>query len=79
MTDPRFVDRPLDPRLSEQQRLTLVRLMEECAEVQKAAAKILRFGLNGYHPDDASFSNIEMLNEEWHDLLNAMDRFRAAP
>jgi hypothetical protein len=41
MTDPRFVDRPLDPSLSEQQRLTLVRLMEECAEVQKAAAKII--------------------------------------
>ena len=39
----------------------LVILMEECAEVQKEAAKALRFGL---HPD-----NVLRLNNELNDLV----------
>ena len=32
----------------------LVILGEECAEVQQLVAKILRFGLDSYHPEDES-------------------------
>lgn len=32
----------------------LVNIAEECAEIQEAVAKALRFGLKNHHPDDAS-------------------------
>jgi phosphoribosyl-ATP pyrophosphohydrolase len=45
MADPRY-DRPeLSPSLTERQKVVLVRIMEEAAEVQQAAAKTLRWGL----------------------------------
>lgn len=42
----------------------LVSLMEECAEIQQAAAKALRFGLNDHHPERPEATNeLELLTE----------------
>lgn len=47
----------------------LVCLMEECAEIQKEASKILRFGLGDFDPNDKEKkSNIVRLAEEITDL-----------
>lgn len=51
----------------------LILLMEECAEVQQACAKILRFGWEGSYDDGAS--NINVLLEEIGDLLAVIERF----
>lgn len=39
-------------------------LIEECTEVQQAATKCLRFGLNNYHPDHPEATNVEDLERE---------------
>lgn len=51
----------------------LVRLMEECAEVQKCAAKLLRFG-NRVWGDN--LSNAELLEDEMSDLKAQIARVR---
>lgn len=45
----------------------LVCLMEECAEVQHACAKALRFGLDDHHPSKG-MSNVEDLMKELDDV-----------
>lgn len=45
----------------------LICLMEECAEVQKIAAKSLRFGLANHHPDGIE-TNREALERELKDV-----------
>ncbi len=47
----------------------LVCLIEECAEVQKAAAKALRFGLDDSAPDTPSLTNAEEIALEYTDLV----------
>ena len=47
----------------------LVRLMEECAEVQQAAAKVLRFGDRSWNGGP---TNGELLEEEMADLVGAI-------
>ena len=44
-------------------------LIEECAEIQKAAAKALRFGLDDHHPDEPNFTNADSIAHEYIDLL----------
>ena len=51
----------------------LVLLMEECAEVQQACTKILRFGWEGSYDDGES--NITVLLQEIGDLLAVLERF----
>lgn len=51
----------------------LILLMEECAEVQQACAKILRFGWEGSYDDGAT--NINVLLQEIGDLLAVIERF----
>ena len=46
--------------------LTIV--SEECAEIQQAVSKVLRFGTNGYHPDNPVVSNGEWLLVEYYQL-----------
>jgi NTP pyrophosphatase (non-canonical NTP hydrolase) len=50
----------------------LVILMEECAEVTKAASKCLRFGYHTLGPEDYGF-NDEVLAREVGDLLAMID------
>jgi len=47
----------------------LVCLMEECAEVQKAASKALRFGLKDGNPS-SNFTNAEDLENEISDFVS---------
>ena len=47
----------------------LVCLMEECAEIQKEAAKCLRFGESNWHPADPKITlNVDRLKYEIIDL-----------
>jgi hypothetical protein len=45
----------------------LICLMEEAAEIQQAAAKALRFGLDNHHPDRME-TNAQELQKELTDL-----------
>jgi hypothetical protein len=52
-----------------------IHLMEECAEVTKVCSKILRFGLDNYHPDrPEDGTNLQKIRAEMEDLRFAMDR-----
>ena len=44
-------------------------LIEECAEIQKAAAKALRFGLDDHAPDGPEITNSMSIAYECADLL----------
>lgn len=48
-------------------------LIEEAAEVQKAATKALRHGLDNYHPSDPNTSNAEQLAKECGHFNFAVD------
>lgn len=43
----------------------LITLMEECAELQQAASKILRFGPSGFDPRNPNMTNREDLLTEY--------------
>ena len=64
-------------RLRPEQTEALALLAEECGEVVQIVGKILRHGLNSYHPDaghpDANLSNREMLACEVSDLRAAVE------
>lgn len=52
----------------------LVILIEEAAEVQQIASKILRHGYGSYNPfDEKKTPNRELLNKEIGDLQSAID------
>jgi len=48
-------------------------LMEECAEIQKAAAKALRFGLDDHAPDEPEVTNGENIAFECIDLFAVIE------
>ena len=50
-------------------------LMEECAEIQKAAAKALRFGLDDHAPNSDS-NNSEDISTEIIDLLAIIEMLK---
>lgn len=56
----------------------LVCLMEECAEVQKCASKILRFGAHDHYPSKPR-DNTEDLLYELIDLLAVIDMVEGLP
>jgi hypothetical protein len=59
--------------LDERERLLLVRVMEEAAELQQAAVKILRFGPANWHPDDPTKrSNTARFRQERDDLFEVL-------
>jgi len=50
------------------------KLTEECAEISQVAMKILRFGMNSYHPDDPhKTKNHLLLEKEIADLLVVLE------
>ncbi len=51
----------------------LVCLMEECAEVQQAVAKGLRFGLDDHHPDYSEITNEAEILTEFYQLVTVME------
>ena len=50
-------------------------LMEECAEIQKATAKALRFGLDDHAPNSNS-TNAEDIASEVNDLIAIIEMLR---
>jgi hypothetical protein len=53
----------------------LAYLIEEAAEVQQIACKILRHGYDSHNPDDASYRDNRMqLHYEVRDLVGAIER-----
>ena len=50
----------------------LVVLSEECAEVQQAVSKALRFGLNNCHPDTPGCTNEYNILYEFYQLEEVM-------
>ncbi len=69
-----YQDLPLTGTLTERERLLLVRIMEESAEVIQSASKVLRFGLWNWHPDDVYRTpNVAMLLRELDDLWRASE------
>jgi hypothetical protein len=63
-----------DTALSKAEIERLVILAEECAEVQKAAMKILRHGYESWHPAEVGHTNREALAEEIGHLRSAYYR-----
>ena len=50
--------------------------MEECAEIQKAAAKALRFGLDDHAPGSDT-TNVDDISNEIIDLLAIVEMLKA--
>lgn len=46
----------------------LVTVSEECAEIQKAVSKALRFGLGNHHPDEPDVTNADDILFEYIQL-----------
>lgn len=57
--------------------LLLVILIEECAEIQKACTKTLRFGPHGDKAPEAGYKNIDDLLVELGELHAVMSMFLA--
>jgi len=77
MTNPNYINKPLDDRLTQLEQAALVVIMEEATEVAQAASKCLRFGFVGKGPPhDFGFDNENILKTEFGDLYHAMDRLR---
>lgn len=49
------------------------RIIEECGEILKAVGKGERFGWNNYHPDRPNTTNLDELDNEISDLLEAVE------
>jgi len=48
-------------------------LIEECAEIQKAATKSLRFGLDDHSPDEPALVNANRVAGECADLIAVIE------
>lgn len=46
----------------------LVTVSEECAEIQQAVSKALRFGLSNHHPDRPNVTNADEIVTEYYQL-----------
>lgn len=51
----------------------LVTLMEECAELQQAVSKALRFGMDNHHPSAPGETNEMNIMTEYYQLVAVMD------
>ncbi|ALS03228.1 hypothetical protein ATZ33_00305 [Enterococcus silesiacus] len=55
--------------------LTLV-AMEECAEIQQALSKAIRFGFDDHHPSRADETNEEQILTEFYQLTAMMEELQ---
>lgn len=55
----------------------LVCIMEECAEIQQAVAKGLRFGLDDTHPDYPEITNEVDIMTEFYQLVTVIELLEA--
>lgn len=74
--DPKFLNWHLDDNLTEAEKFSLVKVMEEAAEMQQAAAKILTWGWDNWDPTKPSVSNTVQFIREWRDLAAAVERLK---
>lgn len=74
--DERYLPRRLTEDLSEQEKANLIKVMEEAGELIQAAAKILMWGYESYHPLRPAVDNKHTFMHEWQDLLNAVQRLK---
>lgn len=56
----------------------LVTLMEECAELQQAVSKALRFGMYGYQPSYPEKTNEHNIMIKYYQLVAAMEMLENA-
>lgn len=56
----------------------VMKLIEECAELQKALCKAERFGWDAYHPHRPERSNLAHVVEEIQDVLDAIAALQEA-
>ena len=55
--------------------LTVV--MEECAEIQKACSKSIRFGLRSHHPNRPDQSNGDEIVKEFYELSGIIEKLQS--
>lgn len=67
MADARYDRSALTDELTERQKVVLVRIMEESAELSQACAKTLRWGLESSHPRTGQ-TNAAAIQEEFDDV-----------
>ena len=78
--NPKYKDLPLSEELSSREQLLLIRLIEECAEVQQCATKMLRFGPSNYHPADPhKETNLHAFRRELDDLWETLREMGERP
>lgn len=53
-----------------------VTAMEECAEIQQAISKSLRFGLENHHPTSATTNAVDIMIEFYH-LQTVIERLQS--
>lgn len=67
----KYLHADLAPSLTGKERVALVRVMEEAAELQKEAAKALRFGLANRYPKRGP-TNAQKMVAEFSDIEAAL-------
>ncbi|MHC5226644.1 nucleoside triphosphate pyrophosphohydrolase family protein [Enterococcus sp. LJL99] len=50
--------------------------MEECAELQQALSKSLRFGFDDHHPEKIAQNNEQQVLEEYYQLVAMMEELQ---
>lgn len=54
----------------------LVTVSEECAEIQQAVSKALRFGLENHHPNTPEITNADDIIHEFYQLYALIDHLQ---
>lgn len=60
-------------RANDLQKYLLTCLMEECGEVIQIASKMIRFGLDDFHPKTGNIQNYQLLTNELNDIRGVIE------